>query len=43
MAALAIVYVALGYLVDDLQPGERPEIEAAELILTGIFAVEFVS
>jgi voltage-gated potassium channel len=43
MAALAIVYVALGYLVDDLQPGERPEIEAAELIVTGIFAVEFVS
>jgi voltage-gated potassium channel len=43
MAALAIVYVALGYLIDDLQPGERPEIEAAELILTGIFAVEFVS
>ena len=43
MAALAIVYVALGYLVDDLRPGERPEIEATELILTGIFAVEFVS
>ena len=42
MAALAIVYVALGFIVDDAQSA-RPEIEAAELILTGIFAVEFGS
>jgi voltage-gated potassium channel len=40
MAALAIVYVALGFVVDELT-AERPEIAAAELALTGIFAVEF--
>jgi voltage-gated potassium channel len=43
MAALAIIYVALGFIVDDLPAGDRPELEAAELILTGVFAVEFGS
>jgi voltage-gated potassium channel len=43
MAALAVLYVALGFVVDDLAAGERPEIQAAELVLTGIFAVEFGS
>jgi voltage-gated potassium channel len=43
MAVMAIVYVALGFIVDDLQPGERPEIEAAELVMTGLFALEFAS
>ncbi|HEX7490317.1 MAG TPA: ion transporter [Candidatus Limnocylindrales bacterium] len=43
MAGLAIVYVALGFIVDDLKAGVRPELEAAELILTGIFAFEFGS
>jgi voltage-gated potassium channel len=43
MAALAVLYVALGFVVDDLAAGESPEIAAAELVLTGIFAVEFVS
>jgi voltage-gated potassium channel len=42
MAALAIGYVALGFIVDDANAA-RPEIEAAELVLTGIFAVEFVA
>ena len=42
MAALAIVYVALGFIVDEATAA-RPEIEAAELALTGVFAVEFVS
>jgi voltage-gated potassium channel len=42
MAALAIVYVALGFIVDDATAA-RPEIEAAELVLTGIFAAEFIS
>jgi voltage-gated potassium channel len=42
MAALAIVYVALGFIVDDAKAAQ-PEIEAAELILTGVFAVEFGS
>jgi voltage-gated potassium channel len=40
MAALAIMYVALGFVVDEVQ-GAGPEIAAAELALTGIFAVEF--
>lgn len=43
MAVLAIVYVALGFFVDDLPAGDRPEIQAAELALTGIFAVEFAA
>jgi len=43
MAVMAIVYVALGFIVDDLQPGERPEIEAAELAMTGLFVLEFAS
>ncbi|MGA3030558.1 MAG: ion transporter [Candidatus Limnocylindrales bacterium] len=42
MAALAIVYVALGFIVDEAT-SERPEIAAAELILTGIFVLEFGS
>ena len=42
MAALAIVYVALGFIVDDATQA-RPEIEVAEWVLTGIFAVEFGS
>jgi voltage-gated potassium channel len=42
MAALAIVYVALGFIVDDLTSG-RPEIEAAEWALTGLFVLEFGS
>ena len=43
MAALAVLYVALGFLIDDLQAGERPEVGAAELVLTGIFVLEFGS
>jgi voltage-gated potassium channel len=43
MAALAIVYVALGFIVDDLPAGDRPEIGAAELALTGLFILEFGS
>jgi voltage-gated potassium channel len=45
MAALAVVYVALGFVVDDIQQaaGDRPEINAAELILTGLFVLEFGS
>jgi voltage-gated potassium channel len=42
MAALAIVYVALGFIVDDAT-AEQPEIAAAELVLTGIFVAEFAS
>ncbi len=45
MAALAIVYVALGFIVDDIQQAaaDRPEINAAELVLTGLFVLEFGS
>jgi voltage-gated potassium channel len=45
MAALAVVYVALGFIADDVEAAaaDRPEINAAELALTAIFAVEFVS
>jgi voltage-gated potassium channel len=45
MAALAIVYVALGFIVDDVQQAAaaRPDVEAAELILTAAFVAEFGS
>jgi voltage-gated potassium channel len=43
MAALAVVYVALGFLVDEVPAGKRPEIEAVELVLTGLFVLEFGS
>jgi voltage-gated potassium channel len=43
MAALAVVYVALGFVVDQVPAGDSPEIAAAELILTGIFVLEFGS
>jgi voltage-gated potassium channel len=43
MAALAVAYVALGFLVDELPAGSRPGIDAAELALTGVFVVEFGS
>ena len=43
MAALAVLYVALGFLVDELPAGSRPELETLELALTGIFVAEFVA
>jgi voltage-gated potassium channel len=42
MAALAVVYVALGFLVDEFPADERG-IQAAELVLTGSFVLEFGS
>jgi voltage-gated potassium channel len=42
MAALAVLYVALGFIVDEVE-GARPEIGAIELGLTGIFVLEFGS
>ncbi len=43
MAALAVIYVALGFIADDVEAAaaDRPEINAAELALTAIFAAEF--
>jgi voltage-gated potassium channel len=45
MAALAVIYVALGFIVDDVQQAAaaRPDLEAAELFLTGLFVLEFGS
>src|ERR1035437_9830749 len=43
MAALAVLYVALGFAVDEVAGGESPEIAAAELVLTGLFVLEFGS
>lgn len=43
MGFLAVVFVALGFLLDQASPGSRPELEAAELALTGLFVAEFAS
>src|SRR5258707_1968543 len=43
MGFLAVVFVALGFLLDQALPGSRPELEAAELALTGLFVAEFAS
>jgi voltage-gated potassium channel len=41
MAALAIVWVGLGFLLDEVPAGLHPELEFAELVLTGVFFAEF--
>lgn len=41
MAALALIWVALGFLLDEVGPGARPELELFELALTVVFVVEF--
>ena len=43
MAALAVLYVALGFVVDEVPAGDSPEIGVAELVLTGVFVLEFGS
>jgi voltage-gated potassium channel len=43
MGALALVWVAIGFLIDELGEGVRPDLEAAELVLTGAFVAEFVA
>jgi voltage-gated potassium channel len=43
MGGLALVWVALGFLLDQIGSGVRPELEATELLLTGVFIAEFVS
>jgi len=43
MAFLAIIWVGLGALLDEVGPGTRPELEAAELVLTGAFIAEFTA
>ena len=43
MGFLAIVFVALGFLLDQASAGTRPELEVVELALTGLFVAEFLS
>jgi hypothetical protein len=43
MGFLAIVFVALGFLLDQASAGTRPELETVELALTGLFVAEFAS
>jgi voltage-gated potassium channel len=43
MGFLAIVFVALGFLLDQASPGTRTELETVELALTGLFIAEFAS
>ena len=43
MAGIAVVYVALGFLLDQVGPGSRPDLEDLELALTGVFVAEFAS
>lgn len=40
---VAIVFVALGFLIDEAPEGTRPGLEMFELALTGLFIVEFAS
>lgn len=41
MGALAIVFVALGFIVDEAGAGEKPALEMLELAITGVFVAEF--
>jgi voltage-gated potassium channel len=43
MALLAIIWVALGALLDEVPTGSRPELEVIELALTGVFIIEFAT
>ncbi len=43
MGGLALVWVALGFLIDQVGPGAVPTLEVAELALTGVFIAEFTS
>ena len=43
MGALAIVFVALGFLIDEAGSGTKPELELVELAITVVFVAEFVS
>jgi voltage-gated potassium channel len=43
MGALAIVFVALGFLIDETGSGTKPELELVELAITVVFVAEFAS
>jgi voltage-gated potassium channel len=40
---VAIVFVALGFIIDEAPEGTRPGLEAIEIALTGLFLAEFSS
>jgi len=41
MGALALIWVAVGFLIDELGPGVRSDLELLEAGLTGVFVTEF--
>jgi voltage-gated potassium channel len=41
MGLLALIWVALGFLIDEIGGGVRADLEFVELILTGVFVAEF--
>lgn len=43
MGFLAIVFVALGFAIDEVGEGQRPQLELLEIALTLAFLVEFVT
>jgi voltage-gated potassium channel len=43
MAALALIWVAVGFLIDELGSGVRSDLEVVEAALTGVFVAEFGS
>jgi len=43
MGALALIWVAIGFLIDEIGPGVRADLEVTELVLTGLFVIEFGS
>jgi len=43
MGALALIWVAIGFLINEVGSGVRADLEAIELALTGIFVIEFTS
>lgn len=43
MAGLALLFVSVGFAVDGADDALRPTLERIELILTGVFALEFAS
>jgi voltage-gated potassium channel len=43
MGALAIVFVALGFLIDEAGSGAKPGLELLELAITAVFVAEFTA
>lgn len=43
MGALALFWVAIGFLIDEIGSGTRADLELVEALLTGVFVVEFLS